>query len=332
MKLKEIGEFGFIDRIARGSICNPRDIIRGIGDDAAVFSIDKNEKIVITTDLLIEKIHFLRDKIKPYDLGCKAMAVNLSDIAAMGARPGHALISIGIPNHIEIAYLDRLYSGLKETAANHGVNIIGGDTTGSESGLVINITLTGSAPKDKILYRNTAKPGDKIFVTGSLGDSRAGLYLILNDIKPSGIYSKLLTAHNRPYPYVQEGRFLAGSDGVHAAIDISDGLSSDLGHIADESGTGFVLYTDSLPVSGSLKKFCEKFSFNIIDYALKGGEDYVLAFTVKASIAKKIESVYKKKFGKEIFCIGEITQKKRLIYRNGKYFPVKAEGWDHFRE
>ncbi len=332
MKLKDIGEFGFIKRIARGSVCNPRDIIRGIGDDAAVFNVAKNQKLVITTDLLIEKIHFLRDKIKPYDLGCKAMAVNLSDIAAMGAKPGHALISIGIPQEIEIAYLDRLYSGLKKTAADFGVNIIGGDTTGSESGLIINIALTGSAPKNKILYRNTAKPGDKIFVTGPLGDSRAGLYFILNDIKPAGIFNKLFTAHNKPYPYVQEGRFLAGCEGVHAAIDISDGLSSDLGHIADESGAGFIIYADSLPISDALSRFCEKFSFNAIDYALAGGEDYVLAFTIKASAAKKIESAYEKKFGKKLFCIGEVTKKKRIIFRDGKYFPVKAEGWDHFKE
>jgi thiamine-monophosphate kinase len=332
MKLKEIGEFGFINRIARGSICNPRNIIRGIGDDAAVFKLDNKKRLVITTDLLIEKIHFIRDKIKPYDLGCKAMTVNLSDIAAMGAKPEHALISIGIPKDIEIKYLDKLYSGIKKTAAIHSVNIIGGDTTGSESGLVINIALTGSAPENRILYRNTAKPGDKIFVTGSLGDSRAGLYFILNNIKPSGIFSKLLTAHNRPYPYVREGRFLAELEGVHAAIDISDGLSSDLGHIADESGVGFVINADLLPISDTLTKFCKKYSFDAIDYALAGGEDYVLAFTVKASAVKKIESAYQKKFGSEISCIGEITQEKRAVYRNGIYSSIEAKGWDHFRD
>ncbi len=334
MKLKEIGEFGLIDKIKNETLIDSRKVIRGIGDDAAVFSIGKGRVALLTTDILIENVHFIRNKISPHDLGYKSMAVNLSDIAAMGAKPEHAFISIGIPEDIDTDYIDMFYQGVKELAKKYSVNILGGDTSLSTSGLIINIALTGSAVKKNILYRNTARPGDIIYITGNLGDSKAGLYFVINNITNLDHQAlKLINVHNKPYPYVHEGIFLAGCRGVHSAMDISDGLGSDLGHIASESNAGFILYEEKLPVSDELINFCSKFSKDISDYALNGGEDYVLAFTADPKNALNIEKSYYKKFNKKLFRIGEITDAPEIILqlKDGKRKAVTGTGWDHFR-
>jgi thiamine-monophosphate kinase len=333
MKIKEIGEFGFINRIKQDTVVKPQNILRPIGDDSAVYSIDNGKVNLITTDMLIENVHFLMNRITPEDLGYKAIAVNLSDIAAMGARPEHAFISLGIPGDIPVDYLDSFYAGMKEIAKKYELNIIGGDTALSKSGFIINIAITGTAFPDKILYRNTALPGDKIFVTGCVGDSKAGLH-ILNNNDPSNIeYPELIYAHNRPYPYVDEGLFLSKSNGVHAAIDVSDGLVSDLGHIADESSTGYVLYADSIPVSETLKKFCAHLSFDVIEFAVTGGEDYVLVFTADHKYASEIVKSYQDNFEKYLYEIGVITSSSERILENkhGSRQLLNNKGWDHFK-
>ncbi len=334
MKLKDIGEFGFIKRMTKDSLPSPSNVLRSVGDDAAVFRLNKDKVILLTTDLLIENIHFLRNTITPEDLGYKAIAVNLSDIAAMGAKPEHAFISIGIPGNTEIEYLDKLYAGMKGLLKKYNVNILGGDTSVSESDLVISITITGSAYPDKILYRNTARPGDKIFSTGFLGNSKAGLHYILNKSEHEDKDSpELIKAHLRPCPYVKEGMFLAGLKGVRAAIDISDGLSSDIGHIAEKSSAGFTLYADTIPVSKALLKFCERFGFDPVDYAVSGGEDYVLVFTADPEYADSIANEYEKKFRARLHLIGEITSSPQRILKsaNGDTRVIQSAGWDHLK-
>ena len=164
MNLKDIGEFGFIKRITPDSVNNPVNVMRAIGDDAAVFAIGKNECVVLTTDLLVERVHFIKEAVTGYQLGYKSLAVNLSDIAAMGAVPQHAFVSIGIPKETPIDYLDEIYRGMKDLAKQYSVNILGGDTTSSIVDLIINVAVTGVAKKKSLLYRNTAKEGDVIFV------------------------------------------------------------------------------------------------------------------------------------------------------------------------
>ncbi|MBW2133588.1 MAG: thiamine-phosphate kinase, partial [Deltaproteobacteria bacterium] len=232
MNLKDMGEFGWIDRIRENCLIRKDAVLKGIGDDAAVFQVAPDTATLVTTDLLVERVHFLKDAASPFDLGYKALAVNLSDIAAMGGTPREAFVSIGIPKDFTVEYLDALYQGMKHLAAEHRVNILGGDTTGSKTDLIINIMVVGTAPPEEILYRHGARPGDVILSTGFLGDSRAGLHLILEGIPLASPHLKdLVLSHLKPYPYVREGRFLARHGGVRSAIDVSDGLSSDLSHI-----------------------------------------------------------------------------------------------------
>lgn len=333
MNLKDIGEFGFIKRISSGCLVRAENVLKGIGDDAAAFKTDADEITLVTTDLLVERVHFLRNATSGYNLGYKSLAVNLSDIAAMGGTAKEAFISIAIPENCSINFLDDFYKGIKNLAAEFDVNLLGGDTTRSKEDLVINICVVGSVPEDEILFRDSAQPGDIIFSTGFLGDSRAGLHLIVNNISTGFKEMKVLKeAHFIPKIYLREGRFLAQQGSVHAAIDVSDGLSSDLGHILEESNVGALLYAEKTPISQNLKRFCVKFKFDPVEYALTGGEDYTLLCTVSPDVADKVEQNYFKEFNLPLYAIGEISGsgKFELIYPDGQIRQVKPSGWDHF--
>ncbi|MCX8124134.1 MAG: thiamine-phosphate kinase [Spirochaetes bacterium] len=333
MNLKDIGEFGFIRRITPDCIYNTKNVIRAIGDDAAVFSIGNNECVVLTTDLLVERVHFIREAMTGYQLGYKSLAVNLSDIAAMGAVPQHAFISIGIPKETQIEYLDEIYLGMKDLAKQYNVNILGGDTTSSKADLIINVAVTGVATKDRILYRNTARENDIIFCTGFLGDSRAGLDFILKSKQPIKDYEKrLYQAHCEPRPHIEEGLFLASTGAVRSCIDVSDGLSSDLMHIAEESNVGFVLKEVALPVSSDLVEYCKEHEYNATEYVLAGGEDYVLLCTVDAALADTVEKEFYDTFKRPLYRIGSITNDKKYLMqtKNGNFMDIKPAGWDHF--
>ncbi len=334
MILKDIGEFGFIKKISRGCLLRPNGIIKAIGDDAAAFTTDPDRISLITTDLLVERVHFLRNSISGFDLGFKSLAVNLSDIAAMGGEAREAFVSIAIPEDCPLAYLEALYDGIKYLAAEFKVNILGGDTTGSKTDLIINVVVQGLVAREEMLCRDAARPGDIIFSTGYLGDSRAGLHLILQDIPAdSAELQNLMRAHLRPQPHLREGRFIAQRPAVHAAIDTSDGLSSDLGHIAEESGVGAVIYADHIPVSSDLNIFCERFNFDPVEYALAGGEDYTLLCTASPEAADTLAAEFQKAFKRPLFRIGEITAEKKteLIFPDGASKPLARTGWNHFK-
>jgi len=334
MTLKEIGEFGFIKKISRGCLIRPDNIIKAIGDDAAAFTTAADQLSLITTDLLVERVHFLRAAISGFDLGYKSLAVNLSDIAAMGGTAREAFVSIAIPDDCQLDYLEAIYSGIKDLAAGFDVNVLGGDTTRSKKDLIINIVVQGIVSKEELLCRDAARPGDVIFSTGFLGDSKAGLYLILNEVAAdTEALEALLRAHRVPQPHLRQGRFLARQTGVHAAIDTSDGLSSDLAHIAEESRVGARLYAQKIPISPNLKDFCTRFDFDPIDYALSGGEDYTLLCTIAPQHAAKIASAFEKEFKHPLFAVGEITAKKQIqiVYPDGETIPLTPTGWDHFK-
>lgn len=334
MGLKEIGEFGFIRRVSQGCLVRPDGVVKGIGDDAAAFRAAENQITLLTTDLLVERVHFIRDRISGFDLGYKSLAVNLSDIAAMGGTAREAFVSIAIPEGVPLDYLDQLYGGMKSLAQAFSVNILGGDTTGSRRDLVINVAVTGEVPEKEILFRHTARAGDIIFATGPLGGSRAGLHLILHEagLESPG-FQDLVDAHLRPRPHLLEGRFLGGAGGVHAAIDISDGLSSDLGHIAEASGLGVVISAARIPLSSHLPGFCERFGFDPVDFALSGGEDYVLVCTVDPSRARSLAEQYRVLFGRPLYPIGRMTGSRRLELetRDGKIIAFTPSGWNHFQ-
>ena len=334
MKLKDIGEFGFIEKISQGCLIRPDNIIRAIGDDAAAFYTDSGLVSLITTDLLVERVHFLRDATTGFNLGYKSLAVNLSDIAAMGGTAREAFISVAIPEDCSIDFLEDLYRGIKNLAAEFNVNILGGDTTSSVVDLIINISVTGSVPKAELLLRNAAQPGDIIFSAGFLGDSRAGLHMILNNIPADSKELKaLFHAHILPRPFLREGRFLSAQNGVHSAIDVSDGLSSDIGHIAKESHVGVRLFADKIPVSDNLVYFCKRFDFNPAEFAFASGEDYTLLCTVSPDHADDAAEKYLKTFNNPLYPIGEITKsgKMEIVDSSGRAKEFKPEGWDHFK-
>lgn len=334
MKLRDIGEFGFIEKIASGCLIRPQNILKAIGDDAAAFTMSSGEVILLTTDMLVERVHFLKHATSGFNLGYKALAVNLSDIAAMGGTAKEAFVSIAVPENCCAEYLEDLYHGVKTLAREFDVNILGGDTTGSRTDLILNISVIGSVPRNEILCRDAARPGDIIFSTGCLGDSKAGLHLILNRISAdSKELRSLFDAHILPRPYLREGRFLASQGGVCSAIDVSDGLSSDLGHILKQSRVGACLYADKIPVSENLRQFCRQFGFDPLEYALSGGEDYTLAGTLSPDRADQIARDYLSVFGHPLYLIGEITDsgKTEMIFPDGRSHVMTASGWDHFK-
>ena len=335
MSLKAIGEFGFIDRIRPGCLIRPEGVIRGIGDDAAAFRSEGGLISLITTDMLVEEVHFLRAAISGRDLGYKSLAVNLSDIAAMGGTAREAFIAIAIPDGCPLPYLDEFFQGMKDLANRHAVNILGGDTTRSAAGLVINVTVYGVVAENEMLTRAAARPGDVVFTTGCLGDSRAGLSLILERTPvDSPALAALLAAHLRPRPHLEEGRFLACRPGVHAAIDVSDGLSSDIAHIAAESRVGVRLEAEKIPLSEHLKAYCRRFGRVPLEVAVSGGEDYTLLVTAAAGAADGIASDFEAAFDRPLHAIGTITEGAGVVLAGpgGRTAPLAATGWDHFKE
>ena len=335
MNLKDIGEFGFINKISQGCLVRPESVVQAIGDDAAAFYTSAGELTLVTTDLLVERVHFRRPPPSGFaDLGHKALAVNLSDIAAMGGIAREAFVSIAIPENCPLDCLQEFYNGMLSLAREFEVNVLGGDTTASKQDLIINISVVGSVPESELMTRDAAQPGDVIFCNGFLGDSRAGLYLIENQVPaddPS--LAELIKAHCLPWPHLTAGRFLAQQAGVHAAIDVSDGLSSDLGHIASAGRVGARLDAEKIPISPHLEQFCTRFDFDPIEYALAGGEDYTLIVTIAPENAAQVQKAYGQKFDTTLFALGEIvnTDKIELVYPDGRTEPMAGAGWDHFK-
>jgi len=334
MKLKDVGEFGLIEKISRGCLIRRGNVIKAIGDDAAAFMTDPGMVTLVTTDLLVERVHFLRNTTTGFNLGYKSLAVNLSDIAAMGGVAREAFVSIAIPDDCPIAFVEEIYDGIKTLAGRVDVNVLGGDTTGSKTDLIINVAVIGEVLKDGMLCRDGAKTGDIIACTGFLGDSRAGLHLIVNGIPAdSDSLRYLLNAHILPEPHLKQGRFFSSRPGVHACIDVSDGLSCDLGHIARESKAGARLFAEKMPISRQLRSFCEEFDFDPVDYALSGGEDYTLICTLSSDGADEITGDFMKAFDCPLYLVGEITDSGEMTINGpgGEMRTIAPTGWDHFK-
>jgi thiamine-monophosphate kinase len=307
-------------------------VIKAIGDDCCVFRAPENKVILLTTDMLVEDIHFLRDSITPHELGRKSLAVNISDIAAMGGIPGEAVISIAIPGTIEVEYLDQLYEGMKAMASEFGVNLLGGDTTSSPRHLVINVALVGWAAEDEVLYRSGAKEGDVIFLTGEVGSSAAGLDLILSG-KKFNRRETLLQAHVNPTPQIREGRIVAGLKVANSLIDVSDGVASDLGHICEESRVGAVLEESRIPVTETFRSYCSEYRIDCEKLMLHVGEDYVLLGTVPAESADQLKNALEAACCR-FYAIGTIVRGEGILLAgtDGETRKIAASGFDHFRK
>jgi|TARA_B110000240_G_C13450957_1_gene432484 thiamine-monophosphate kinase len=336
--LKQLGEFGLIEHLSSKFNTYSKRVKKGIGDDCAVFSTLSNTSQLISTDALIESIHFDLKTISPKQLGFKAMSVNISDIAAMGGTPYLAVISLGLPKTTSIKFIDKLYSGLKKSCDLYNIQLVGGDTIASPKHLFINICILGEAVKNRVFYRKGARPGDQIFVTGNLGDSAMGLKLLRS--KNKSFASKkhsdtLVKKHLEPTPRIKEARLLAKSNvKVTSMIDISDGLEQDLAHLCTTEKIGATLYEKNLPFSEALRNACLEKEYNPTDWILQGGEDYELLFTITPRDVKKLNRLFTKT-DIPISHIGEITnipKKIQLKKKTGKTIFLKmTKGFDHFK-
>jgi thiamine-monophosphate kinase len=324
--LKNLGEFGLIERIAR-QITTGKGVILGIGDDAAAFEPSPGRLSLITSDMLIEGIHFDLSLCDPLSLGKKALSVNLSDIAAMGGEPRHFLLSMAIPPAMTLDFLDNCVTGMLQRAEQFGVTLIGGDTCASPDTLVLSLTVLGEQFPDRIVRRCGARPGDRICVTGTIGDSALGLRLL----KQGEREGNPILRHLDPLPRVLEGRALAEAYIPSAMIDLSDGLLADLGHILDLSAAGARIHTEALPLSADFREHFPAIGEEALSLALAGGEDYELLFTVPP---EKIHAalLLLQKLGTPVAVIGTITEERTVavIGPDGSELSLDKKGFNHF--
>jgi thiamine-monophosphate kinase len=328
--LREIGEFGLINQIRRWMTPSDPALLQGIGDDVAVIEM-RGKVLLVTTDILIEGIHFDRAWIDPYRLGKKALMVNLSDIAAMGGVPKYFLISLGLPKNLSLSFISLFYRGLKEGTKRFQVDLIGGDTSLSQK-IVINICLLGEGKRGELLFRRGVKVGNDLFVSGTVGNAALGLKILQKEGfmgRPKGLIEK----HLSPSPRIELGQALARHRLATAMIDVSDGLLIDTTHLLEESGVGARIWEDRIPLSRSYRKWIHSYSKDFYQVALTGGEDYELLFTASPEKKEKISTLaLSSKI--PITWIGEILPQKEgfhIIRRDGKEYSPGRLGFEHFK-
>ena len=338
-EIEELGEFGLIDRIKRKTKISNPETTKGIGDDAAV--IDRGACYeVITTDLLLDGIHFDLSFMPLQHLGYKAISVNVSDIAAMNAMPKQITVGVGLSNRFSVEAVDALYSGIMSACEDYGVDLIGGDTSSSRSGLIISITAIGEVEKDRIAYRSGAQKRDILCVTGDLGAAYLGLQILLREKEVFKV-DPTMQPNLDQYSYLvgRQLKPVARTDIIYdlkekgvvptSCIDISDGLSSELFHISKESDIGVDIFEDKLPIASQALETAMEFNIPSGTCVLNGGDDYELLFTIKQDDYEKI------KIHPDIHFIGYVKEKEnglRLISKQGEGIPLRSQGWDHFKK
>ena len=331
MKVSELGEFGLIDLLtnlvaeSQGKRATSHRIISNIGDDTAAWHTGDSVQLA-TVDAMVQDVHFSLDTMTWEELGWKSLAINLSDIAAMGGVPEYALIALGLPGDTKTENISRMYEGMLELANRHNVALVGGNMCSSPV-ISITITITGSSPDGNILRRSTAKPRDAIAMTGYAGSAAAGLAMLKERMQfGAELATYLRTAFTRPQPRIAEGQLLL-KHGVTTAIDISDGLLADLRHICEASKVGARVNVEKIPVHTGMQS---KFGERARKMALTGGEDYELLFTADREIIDKV----KKEAECPVTVIGEITEgdagKVKAVDAEGKIIKIDKAGWEHF--
>lgn len=305
-----MAEFEIIKKLTSILSISDEDVLIGFGDDCACVNVN-GKKLLFTADIQVENRHFVRNKINPIDLGWKLVSVNVSDIAACGGIPRWGLISIAIPKNTEISFLEEVYNGVNEAKNFYKFEIIGGNTSSADE-IIFDLFLTGET--EKFISRSNAEEGDLVFISGYTGLSRAGLEILLQDIKNLEDFEKgLLKHHTKPVARIDLQERVQKY--ANSCIDISDGLVADLGHISQMSNKKIVL--ENIPISPLLEKFAKKYSKDPLEYTLYGGEDYQLAFTVSKESAK---------YFKDCLKIGHIEEGKGIYLRD---VPLKIKGFEH---
>jgi len=340
VSLGGLGERELIRRIRRrvaASSASPGVEI-GIGDDTAVLIVPPGHKLLATTDLLIEDVHFRRTSAAPADIGWKALAVNLSDIAAMGGIPRWALVALAVPADTDVGAVDAFYAGMAEAATPHAVTVVGGDTSASPGGWTVNVTLLGIHPGEPRL-RSHARAGDAVAVTGSLGGSAAGLHALeigLDRARDAGLAAaqlgEITRAHLRPRARVAEGRWLGQAPGVHAMMDCSDGLATDLEHICRESGVGARVWLERVPVAPATREAARALGADAREWAVSGGEDYELLLTCDPAEADRLVAGLVEATGTALTVIGRVEGAAgEIVFVDADGAPVAVRGgFEHF--
>ena len=338
-EISTLGEFGLIDRLTREFPLRNRSSLLGVGDDAAILDYG-GKRVLVTTDLLLEGIHFDVRYVPLKHLGYKAAVVNFSDIYAMNGRPRQITISIGVSSRFSVEHIEAIYSGIRLACENYGVDLVGGDTSASVSGLVISITCIGEGTEGKIVTRGGAKDTDLICVSGDLGAAYMGLQLLERENQvaaQSGLSDFTPDFAGKEYILERQLKPEARKDIIEqlaragitptSMMDVSDGLSSELLHICKASGAGCRVYEDKIPIDYQTAVMAEEFNMNLVTAALNGGEDYELLFTVPLTGHEKVRAM------PGVSVIGYITRPEAgaaLVTRDGQELPLKAQGWNSF--
>lgn len=337
--LSALGEFGLIDHLTNDIKLKQPSSLKGVGDDAAVIDF-KNKKAVISTDLLVEGVHFDLSYMPLKHLGYKAVVVNLSDIYAMNAKATQVTVAIAVSNRFPLEALEELYEGIKLACKVYSVDLVGGDTTSSTKGLLISVTAIGEVEERDLTYRNGAKPNDLLVVSGDLGGAFLGLKVLEREIEVFKVnpnnqpdllsYAYLVERQLKPEARKDVVKLLKDLDVLPTAmIDISDGLSSEIIHICKQSGTGCNVYEDKIPLDPQVIATSEEFNIDSTTVALSGGEDYELLFTIKQADYPKIKG------NPNLTVIGHVTEKEEgihLITRANTKIPLVARGWNALKE
>ncbi|WP_298494391.1 thiamine-phosphate kinase [uncultured Algibacter sp.] len=336
-QLSDLGEFGLIDHLTKHFKIKQNSTIKGVGDDAAVLNFDK-KKVVVTTDLLIEGVHFDLSYVPLKHLGYKAIMVNLSDVYAMNAKATQVTVSIAVSNRFPLEALEDLYAGIETATKIYNVDLIGGDTTSSNTGLLISVTAIGEIESDNVVYRSGAKPNDLLVVSGDLGGAYMGLQVLEREkevykVNPNSqpdleIYSYIIERQLKPEARQDIVKLLSDLNVKPTSmIDVSDGLSSEIIHICKQSKVGCDIYEEKIPLDPQVISTCEEFDIDSTTVALNGGEDYELLFTISQDDFPKIKA------NPNLTVIGFIKEEKEgvhLVTRADTRIPVKAQGWKNF--
>lgn len=339
-EISEVGEFGLIDLLTKDFPLRNESSRKGVGDDAAVLSYGDKE-VLVTTDLLLEGIHFDLRYVPLKHLGYKAAIVNFSDIYAMMGTPKQIVVSLGVSSRFTVDHIEELYSGIRLACDMYGVDLVGGDTSASVTGLVISVTCIGEGKKDEIVYRDGAKPNDLICVSGDLGAAYMGLQLLERENRVAAERKTqepfqpdfagkeyILERQLKPEARKDIVQMLKDKD-IHptSMMDVSDGLSSELLHICKASDVGCRVYEDHIPIDYQTACMAEEFNMNMVTAAMNGGEDYELLFTVPLTDNEKVEKL------EGVKVIGYVTDKDlgaAMITRDGQEMPIRAQGWNAF--
>jgi thiamine-monophosphate kinase len=317
----ELGETGLIERVRRLCPTSP-SVVEGIGDDCAVLrSFD--HLIAVSCDMFVENVHFRRGRGEPRQIGLKAAAAALSDLAAMGATPQFMLVAFSCPGDTPVAYVEELYQGIANITSRHGVAIVGGDMTTGPC-IAMDVTVMGAIRGQRYLRRADALAGDALAVTGALGVSAAGLHAMENNHEAPG----LIQAHFEPKPRIPEGHWLCHCPDVHAMIDVSDGLFQDSSHLGRDSQLGINICSDALSVDPRLESYCKAQGLDAAQLMLAGGEDYELAFAVAGDAAEKTVTAFHQEFRTPLHIVGEFTEAWQGVRLDGE--ELKGLGFHHF--